>query len=54
MIATDANLTWLYLQVAVVAAAGAVICAMCGRLWRSDFYLWLATAAVAALICAAA
>jgi len=46
--------TWLYLQVAVVAASAALVCAICGRLWRSDFYLWLATAVVAAIICTAA
>lgn len=46
--------TWLYLQLALVAASAALVCAICGRLWRSDFYLWLAAAIVAAMICAVA
>lgn len=53
MITIGTSSAWLYLQVAVVAAAGAIICAICGRLWRSDFCLWLATAAVAAIVWAA-
>jgi hypothetical protein len=53
MITIGASSSWPYLQLAVIATAGAIVCALCGRWWRSDFYLWLATAAVAAIICAA-
>ena len=54
MIGMGSGSVWLYLQLAVVAASAAFICAICGRVWRSDFYLWLATALVAAMIFAAA
>ena len=54
MIGMGSSSTWLYLQLAVVAASAAFVCAVCGRLWRSDFYLWIATALVAAILFAAA
>ena len=53
MIATGADSALLYPLLALIAAACALICATCGRLWRSDFYAWLVIAAVAAAIWAA-